>query len=101
MGRLDVGHVQHLVAVEIGDPGGGEPAKGLADMGGGGKLGESIPDHAVDRQRSARVEAGLDDQDLVLGMVRDGQAMAWPIRYLAMYEVVNSKAGKKPVAPTW
>ena len=43
----------------------------------------------------------LADDDLVLGVVVDGAAMAWPIRYLAMYEVVNSRAGKRPLAPTW
>jgi len=55
----------------------------------------------VDLPIVAATEAELEDDDLVLGVVSDGKAMAWPIRYLAIYEVVNSKAGKKPVAPTW
>ncbi len=55
----------------------------------------------VDLPIVAASEADLADDDLVMGMVRDGEAMAWPIRYLAMYEVVNSSAGDLPVAPTW
>ncbi len=46
-------------------------------------------------------QADLDDHDLVMGMVVDGQAMAYPIRYLAMYEIVDDKIGDTPVAPTW
>ncbi len=43
----------------------------------------------------------LADDELVLGVVRDGAAVAYPIRLLAMFEVVNSRVGKTPVAPTW
>ncbi len=46
-------------------------------------------------------EAGLEDDDLVLGVVLDGQATAYPIRYLALSEVINGTAGKTAVAPTW
>lgn len=45
--------------------------------------------------------APIRDDDLVLGIVADGEAVAYPIRYLAMYEVVDSKVGKTPLAPTW
>jgi len=45
--------------------------------------------------------AELGDDELVLGVVRDGAAVAYPIRLLAMFEVVNSRVGKTPVAPTW
>jgi len=55
----------------------------------------------VDLPIIAADEADLDDHDLVMGMVKDGEAMAWPIRYLAMFEVVNSNIGDTPVAPTW
>ncbi len=55
----------------------------------------------VDPPIVAAAEADLDDSDLVMGMVKDGKAMAWPIRYLAMNEVVNSNIGDTPVAPTW
>ena len=46
-------------------------------------------------------DADLQDDDLVLGVVLDGQATAYPIRFLALSEVVNGTAGKTPVAPTW
>ena len=46
-------------------------------------------------------QAELGDDELVLGIVIDGQAMAYPIRYLAMYEIVDDQLGDEPVAPTW
>lgn len=46
-------------------------------------------------------QANLGDNDLVLGVVKAGRAVAFPVRFLAMYEVVDSKVGKIPVAPTW
>jgi len=46
-------------------------------------------------------KAQLADDELVLGMADKGQAVAWPIRYLSLFEVLNSRAGKIPVAPTW
>lgn len=45
--------------------------------------------------------APINDSDLVLGVVLDGQAVAFPIRFLAMYEVIDSRVGDTPVAPTW
>lgn len=46
-------------------------------------------------------KAPLEENDLVLGVVIDGQATAYPIRFLSMYEVVNDRVGRTPVAPTW
>lgn len=46
-------------------------------------------------------EATLGDDELVLGIVTGGRAMAYPIRYLAMYEIVNDRVGEAAVAPTW
>ncbi len=46
-------------------------------------------------------DAQLADDDLVLGIVVQGQAMAYPIRYLSAYEVIDGRVGKTPVAPTW
>lgn len=45
--------------------------------------------------------AHLRDDDLVLGVVISDVAMAYPIRFLAQYEVVDDHVGKTPVAPTW
>ncbi len=55
----------------------------------------------VDLPVESAEEADLKDDELVLGLVIDGQAMAYPIRYLAMSEVINGTVGKTPVAPTW
>ncbi len=59
--------------------------------------------HAVPTSIEAvrATEASLDENELVLGVVVDGQAMAYPIRYLAMYEIVNDRIGMTPVAPSW
>jgi hypothetical protein len=46
-------------------------------------------------------KARLKDDELVLGVVVAGQAVAYPIRYLAMFEVVNGRVGQTPVASTW
>ncbi|RMF59614.1 MAG: DUF3179 domain-containing protein [Calditrichaeota bacterium] len=55
----------------------------------------------VDLPMVSADQAPLQEDDLVLGVVRDGQAVAFPIRFLAMFEVVDSRVGKTPVAPTW
>ena len=46
-------------------------------------------------------EADLEDREIVLGVVEDGQAMAYPIRYLALSEVLNDRVGQRSLAPTW
>ncbi|RMH16913.1 MAG: DUF3179 domain-containing protein [Acidobacteria bacterium] len=46
-------------------------------------------------------EAPLEDGDLVLGVVTGGVAVAFPIRYLARYEIVNGEAGDVALAPSW
>lgn len=46
-------------------------------------------------------EAKLPDDDLVLGVFVDGKAMAYPVRYLAVSEVVDDRVGTTPLAPTW
>lgn len=46
-------------------------------------------------------ESRLPEEDLVLGVVLDGKARAYPIRFLALYEIVNDRVGNTPVAPSW
>lgn len=46
-------------------------------------------------------KAPLDDDDLVLGVVMDGKAVAYPIRFLSMFEVINGRVGETPIAPSW
>lgn len=55
----------------------------------------------VDLPSVPAAEARLKDDELVLGVVVGGRAMAYPIRYLAMYEVVDDRVGDTPLAPTW
>jgi len=43
----------------------------------------------------------LQEDELVVGVVLDGQAIAYPVRYLAMSEVVNDRVGDTPIAPSW
>ncbi len=61
----------------------------------------AVHEAPVDLPLVSVAEANLQDDDLVLGVVLDGQATAYPIRFLALSEVVNGTAGKTPVAPTW
>ena len=46
-------------------------------------------------------KAPLNDEDLVLGVVANGIAKAYPIRFLSLHEVVDDQVGDLPVAPTW
>lgn len=46
-------------------------------------------------------DVSLQDDDLVLGIVVSGMPMAYPIRYIALYEVIDDRVGETPVAPTW
>ncbi len=55
----------------------------------------------VDPPSVAAADAEIPDDNLVLGVVVDGKAMAYPIRYLAMSEVLNDRVGDTPLAPSW
>ena len=46
-------------------------------------------------------EAKLKATELVLGLVVAGQPMAYPVRYLAMFELVHDRVGQTLFAPTW
>lgn len=46
-------------------------------------------------------QAELQDDELVLGLVIGGQPMAYPIRYLALFEVVNDRVANRPIALSW
>jgi hypothetical protein len=55
----------------------------------------------VDPRSVTAAEADLPDDDLVLGVVVGDRAMAWPIRFLALSEVVDDRVGETALAPTW
>lgn len=78
--------------------------KGLMQARPGGPMEEvevGISEVPVDLPSVPAGEAELKDGELVLGVVVDGQAMAYPIRYLAIHEVIDHRVGKTPLAPTW
>lgn len=55
----------------------------------------------VDPRSVPASEVDLEGDELVLGVVRDGEAVAYPIRFLAQYEVVNDRVGETAIAPSW
>ena len=61
----------------------------------------SVHEVPVDPKTVPAEEANLEDDELVLGLVIEGKPIAYPIRYLAMFEVINDRVGDTPVAPTW
>lgn len=67
---------------------------------GGGPQRDGIP--SIDRPRFIPASrSGLGDSDRVLGLVRQGQARAYPIRILNWHEVVNDRFGDEAVAITY
>jgi hypothetical protein len=55
----------------------------------------------VDLPSVTAAAAALDAEELILGVVVEGAAVAYPIRYLAMFEIVNDRVQGVPLAPTW
>ena len=46
-------------------------------------------------------KASLADDELVLGVIVGDQPVAYPVRYLALFEVINSHVSGVALAPTW
>lgn len=55
----------------------------------------------VDPPTVAAAEIELEDDELVIGVVVDGEAVAYPVRYLALSEVVNDRVAETAIAPSW
>lgn len=55
----------------------------------------------VDPPMVSADDAEMDNDEIVLGVTLGTYDVAFPIRYLAMFEVVNSHVGKTPVAASW
>ncbi len=57
----------------------------------------------VDPEVIAAADADLGDDDLVMGIVIEGQARAYPVNYMngPLNEVVNDTLGGEPIASTW
>lgn len=55
----------------------------------------------VDSLNKAERGKYLVSSDLVLGVVRNGVARAWPLRVLGWHEAANDTVGGEPVLATW
>ena len=78
--------------------------RAVVQMRPGGPVEEvEMPVHAVPVEPPAVTAeaAGLEDDELVLGVLIEGKAMAYPIRYLSLYEVINDRIAETPLTPTW
>ena len=65
---------------------------------------DDIPAIFADDTLFVDAEAGSrewQDDDLVIGLVLDGDARAYPVRLLSSHEIVNDVVGGRPVAVTW
>jgi len=67
----------------------------------GGPPKDGIPAILNPRFVPASQATFLRDDDLVIGVVLNGDAKAYPIRILNWHEVVNDTIGEQPVAITW
>ena len=66
----------------------------------GGPPRDGIP--SIDRPRFvSAAQAGLADDDRLLGLVINGHARAYPVRILNWHEVVNDRFGDRAVAVTY
>jgi hypothetical protein len=89
---------------ESGAPASTRTVTGRVQTRPGGPLEEAeinVHEVPVDLPSVEAAEVSLEEDELVLGVVVEGQAMAYPIRYLALHEVVNNRVGETPLAPTW
>lgn len=66
----------------------------------GGPARDGIPALTDPRMETA-AEAGLEPEDLVVGLVVDQEARAYPLRILNWHEVVNDRIGDRPVVVTY
>ncbi len=102
--RLLTGKQGAAPTEESGAPAGTRTVKGRVQTRPGGPLEEAevaVHEVPVNLPSVGAKETSLKEDDLVLGVVVEGQAMAYPIRYLALHEVVNNRVGETPLAPTW
>ena len=81
-----------------------ETVKGFMQTRPGGPMEEvevRVHEVPVDLPLIDADKAPLHDDDLVLGVADNEHQVAYPIRYLAMSEVVDGYVGETPVAATW
>ena len=59
------------------------------------------PVDAPEMVTAAEAAAFMSDAEMVLGVVKDGQARAYSTWYLDQHEVVNDRVGETPITATW
>lgn len=63
---------------------------------------KDIPSIQAEEEYFVQVEkAGLEDTDLVVGLLIGGVSRAYPVRLLSLHEVVNDRVGGEAIAVTW
>ncbi len=63
---------------------------------------KDIPSIQAEENYFVQVEkAGLEDTDLVVGLLIGGESRAYPVRLLSLHEVVNDRVGGNAIAVTW
>ncbi len=67
----------------------------------GGPPKDGIPSIDEPQFTSAAAASHLEDDDIVFGIVRNGQARAYPRRILASHEIVNDRLGGRNLAVTY
>ena len=57
----------------------------------------------VDPEIVSAAEVDIDDDDMVMGIVINGEARAYPVNYMngPFNEVVNDELGGQAIAPSW
>ena len=76
-----------------------ESVKGFMQARPGGPMEEvevRVHEVPVDLPLVPAGKAPLEEDDLVLGVVDNGQAVAYPIRYLAMSEIIDGHVARRP-----
>ena len=74
---------------------------GLDEFMSGGPPKDGIPSLDKPHFIEATEAVFLNDDDMVVGLVVNGKARAYPIRILNWHEIVNDQIAKTPVAVTW
>jgi hypothetical protein len=71
------------------------------EIRGGGPPKDGIPAILDPRFIPASEAHFLEDHDVLIGVVQEGVAKAYPLRILTWHEVVNDRLGEQPVAVTY
>ncbi len=82
-------------------------AEGTAALGGELEIITLLPKDAIpsidapDFYLARQADLEYEPQEMVLGVVFDGQARAYSVNMLSRHEIVNDKVAGRPIAITW